>query len=39
MDGSVETLETPFGLWVAWFRGRVCAREKGTVLSKVEEVS
>jgi len=38
MDGSAEMVEMPFGLWVAWFKGRIRAREKGTHLLKVEEV-
>ena len=37
MDGTTETVEA-FGLWTAWFIGRVRAREKKTVLLKVVEV-
>jgi len=37
LDGSTETVET-VGLWLAWFKGKVRAAEKDTVLVKVEEV-
>lgn len=36
-DGSTETIET-IGLWLAWFKGKIRAREKDTVLVKVERV-
>lgn len=37
MDGTTEVVET-IGLWLAWFKGKVRAREKDTVLMKVERV-
>jgi len=36
-DGTTETIEA-IGLWLAWFKGKLRAAEKGTVLLKVEEV-
>jgi len=35
-DGSSEMVEA-MSLWLAWFKGKVKAAEKGTVLVKVEE--
>jgi len=37
IDGTTETIEA-IGLWLAWFKGKLRAAEKGTVLLKVEEV-
>lgn len=37
LDGTTEVVET-IGLWLAWFKGKVRAREKDTVLMKVERV-
>jgi len=34
-DGTTETIEA-IGLWLAWFKGKLRAAEKGTVLWKVE---
>jgi len=36
-DGTTETIEA-IGLWLAWFKGKLKAVEKGTILLKVEEV-
>jgi len=36
IDGTTEVVET-IGLWLAWFKGKIRAVEKGTVLAKVEE--
>jgi len=35
-DGSTEKVET-ISLWLAWFKGKLRAAEKGTVLLKIEE--
>jgi len=37
MDGTTETIES-IGLFLAWFKGKLRAAEKRTVLFKVEEV-
>jgi len=37
MDGTTETIES-IGLFLAWFKGKLRAAEKRTVLLKVEEV-
>jgi len=34
-DGTIETVET-IGPWLAWFKGKLRAAEKRTVLLKVE---
>jgi len=36
-DGTTEPIEA-VGLWLAWFKGKLRAAEKGTVLLRVEEV-
>ena len=36
MDGSTEIVDIPGGKWLAWFVGRVKAREKETYLLRVE---
>lgn len=37
LDGPDEIIEMPFGMWTAWLKGKMVARERGTVLLKVEE--
>jgi len=36
-DAMTETIEA-IGMWLAWFKGKLRAAEKRTVLLKVEEV-
>jgi len=39
MDGSAKIVDIPGGAWLAWFIGRVKAREKKTYLLNVERVA
>jgi len=36
-DGTSETIEMALGVYVAWLKGKVKAREKGTYLMDVIE--
>jgi len=39
MDGSTEIVDVPGGTWLAWFIGRVRAREKKTYLQNLEMIT